>query len=204
MKFNWKFWKKKDEKKCTYNDHKTWYGKAWHFLAHEDSWASLLADAVIIFVLGKFVILPLFGLAMGTGFPLVAVVSSSMDHEGLDFDEWWEERGQWYDANGITKEQFKEFYKSDGFKKGDAFVVKGIPLNELRVGDIIVYTAGQKNPIIHRVIDIKSDYVVTKGDANAGLLSFERKVSEEQVQGNTVLWFPFIGWPKAIITSAIG
>jgi len=51
-------------------------------------------------------------------------------------------------------------------KKGDLILIKGIQnRDEIKVGDIIVY----KNPkgfTIHRVVEIKEDTIVTKGDAN--------------------------------------
>jgi len=200
----WKRWSKKDEKRCTYADHSTKLGKVWHFLAHDDSWESLLVDAVLIIVIGKFILVPLLGFGLGTSFPLVGVVSNSMNHYGMDFDEWWEEKGEWYELKNITKEQFREFYRCDGFGKGDGFAVKGVKIEELEVGDIIVYEAYQKNPIIHRIIAIEEAYVVTKGDANPGQLTFETHVSSDKIYGKTVVWVPFIGWPTAIVTSITG
>jgi len=51
-------------------------------------------------------------------------------------------------------------------KKGDFILIKGVKnLNEIKVGDIVVY----KNPkgfTIHRIVEIKGDMVTTRGDAN--------------------------------------
>lgn len=58
---------------------KTWK-EIWHFLWKDDSWESLIASAAIVLVVGKFIILPVLGFILGTQLPVVAVVSSSMDH----------------------------------------------------------------------------------------------------------------------------
>ena len=84
------------KKKCTYNTHKTVYGKAWHFLVHEDTWLSFIADAIIIILVGKFLIYPAIGLALGTEYPVVAVMSGSMDHKGSEFGQWWGSQSHHY------------------------------------------------------------------------------------------------------------
>src|SRR3990172_2913561 len=127
-KFDWRhLFKSKKKEEHGYEKHKTKLGKAWHFIAHDESWLSFLVDAILVIVLGKFVILPVIGLVLGTSFPLVAVVSSSMDHNA-GFDEWWQEQKEWYESNNITKEQFLTFPYTNGFNKGDVFVVKGLQL----------------------------------------------------------------------------
>ncbi len=186
-------------RRCTYKDHLSWYGKVWHFLAHEDSWPSFFVDAILIILIGKFLVLPGIGLALGTDYPLVAVVSSSMDHQGIDFDGWWEASGRWYEEHNITKDEFKEFYKPNGFKKGDAFVVKGITADQIKIGDVIVYSIPEKRePIIHRVVWINKDETfATKGDANYAQFHFENSVKMDQIEGKTVAWIPKFGWIKA-------
>jgi len=54
--------------------------KFWNFLWHEDSLTSWIVSIIIAFILVKFIVYPLIGLALGTGFPIVAVVSESMEH----------------------------------------------------------------------------------------------------------------------------
>ena len=141
-----------------YDAHPTKLGKVWHFLAHDESWLSFFVDAILVLLIGQFVVIPIFGFAFGTNFPFVAVVSSSMDHNGLEFDEWWDENGQWYLNNGITKEQFQTFYKSNGFARGDAFVVFGLDSKKPEIGDVLVFAiAGRSDPIIHRLVAINED-----------------------------------------------
>jgi len=204
-----KIFKAKEKKpKCTYADHPTWYGKVWHFLAHEDSWASFIVDALLVVLIGKFLLFPALGFALGTNYPIVAVVSSSMEHHGTDFDSWWAENGAWYENHNITKEQFENFYKPNGFNRGDAFIVKGVSAEEIKVGDIIVYNVPYRaDPIIHRVVEIRKDdnsfVFSTKGDANYDQIFFEKNISYDQVAGKAVLWLPWLGWPKTILVGAI-
>ncbi|MGC8940483.1 MAG: hypothetical protein ACP5JY_00365 [Candidatus Nanoarchaeia archaeon] len=178
-----------------YEAHPTILGKIWHFLAHEDSLASLIADLLIVLFLSKYIIYPLIGLALGTSFPFVVVVSSSMDHYNKDFDNWWEANKAWYLERNITKEQFQAFPFKDGFKKGDVFVVRGI--KNISVGDVIIYTIpSQKDPIIHRVVNKSEDYYETKGDANQGQFGFEKVVLPSQIKGKAVIKIPYLGWIK--------
>lgn len=62
-------------------DWKTALKKSWHFIWHDDSIWSWIANVVIAFVLIKFIVYPLLGLLLGTGLPVVAVVSGSMEHK---------------------------------------------------------------------------------------------------------------------------
>jgi len=178
--------------------------KIWNFLVHDESLASFIADAIIIILLGRFVIYPILGLAFGTAFPVVAVVSSSMDHESLDFDAWWAENSEEYEEFEITKLEFESFYRKNGFNKGDIFVAKGVPFEELQVGDIAIYRiAEQRDPIIHRIVLIEEDTIQTKGDANPIQLHFEKSISEEQIQGKAIARIPYLGWLKVLLVETI-
>ncbi|MEM2873866.1 MAG: signal peptidase I [Candidatus Nanoarchaeia archaeon] len=188
----------KKQEKHDYDAHPTKLGKVWHFIAHEESIASFIVDAILILAIGKFVIIPLIGFLLSTSFPLVAVVSSSMDHNA-NFDDWWAQQSGWYEMHNISKEQFKSYPYANGFNKGDVFVVKGAPIEKLKVGDVIVFTiSGKRDPIIHRIvaIDIKNKTIQTKGDANPAQIDFELDIKEEQVKGKAVIRVPLIGWIK--------
>lgn len=169
--------------------------RVWRFLIYDDSWASFLADAILIILIGKFVLFPAIGFAMGTDFPVVAVVSSSMDHHGRDFENWWGLYGEWYEKHNITKEEFQNFFAPNGFKKGDIVVVSG--KEKFGVGDVIVYKVpGRKNPIIHRVVAMNQNTVETKGDANIAQIYFEKNISYNQIQGKAISIVPKLGWVK--------
>ena len=73
-----------------------------------------------------------------------------------------------------------------------------------KVGDIIIFNGNQRNPVIHRIIDIKQNsegkYTFsTIGDNNNGQLSFEKSISEDQLVGKATLRImPLLGWGKLI------
>ena len=84
------------------------------------------------------------------------------------------------------------------FQKGDILIIQNVPENELKKGDIIVFSVpGQAVPIVHRVIEINSDSTFqTKGDANNGQLPFEKSIGYNQVHGKEILIIPYLGWVK--------
>lgn len=151
----------------------------------------------------------LLGLVLSTSMPVVAVVSSSMDH-GINsgypcgvmvanytesFDNWWELCKHTYEKFNITKEEFANFPFRDGFKIGDMPVVRGSDSYE--VGDVIVYEAGQPAPIIHRIVKINEDGTYqTKGDHNAGQNPYEYSVKKEQIHGKVIFIIPKLGYFK--------
>lgn len=54
--------------------------KVWKFIWEDDSIWSWLANVVVAFLLIRFIVYPLLGIILGTGYPIVAVVSESMEH----------------------------------------------------------------------------------------------------------------------------
>jgi signal peptidase I len=182
----------------------TWQ-KIWHFLWYEDSVASWLVSIVLAFLLIKFLIYPALGLIFGTQFPVVAVVSNSMEHDE-SYDEWWSSQEDLYLQFNITKQQFREFSLHNGFDKGDIMILVGTKPTKLERGQIIVYWGGKEYPIIHRIVKIEHDadgtpYFQTKGDHNAGQIYNppyldERHVRADTVVGRAVLRVPYLGWVK--------
>lgn len=174
--------------------------KIWHFIWHEDSIASWIVNLILAFVLVKWVIYPGFGLILGTKFPIVAVVSSSMEHNGLGFDKWWEEKGKWYENKNFEKEDFRFYPFHNGFNKGDIMILKGIEPKDIKIGDVVVYESpNYKNPIIHRVVEIKNNgdfKLITKGDNNFDADSNE--VTQDQIKrtGKAIMRIPLLGWIK--------
>lgn len=178
----------------------------WRFIWYEESLASWIVNIALAFLLIKFVVYPGLGLALGTGFPVVAVVSESMEHEG-DFGEWWDDAGQWYAENGITREEFSEFPLRNGFDKGDIIVLRGSTPVNTEVGDVIVFQARKPDPIIHRVVDIENrdgePYYTTKGDnyrTNPRPIETtqidETGIPPETVIGKAVFRIPLLGYIK--------
>lgn len=178
------------------------------------SWATLIL-LISMFILMKFLLLPTVGLIMGTPLPLAIVESSSMDHEivndggrlvlcntlfeknkNLNYDEYWDTCGNWYEEKtNITKEQFSTYKLSNGFKKGDLIIIRG--KKDIQIGDIIIFNAGANHPIIHRVISLNP--IQTKGDHNPSQLSIEQSINENQIIGVAVGKIPYIGWLKLFL-----
>jgi len=178
--------------------------KFWQIIWKDDSFKGWLISLVFIFVVIKFIFFPLLNLATGTSLPLAIVESCSMYHSGNalgNFDNWWESHDSKYENLNITKSEFESFILKKGFSKGDIlFIIKAKP-EKLKIGDIIIFNANEKNPIIHRIINIKQengDYIFsTIGDNNNGQLSVETNIRPEQLVGKAVLRIvPSIGWAK--------
>jgi len=207
---------------------RTWLGRTFYFIWYEDSFLSWVVNILIAFVFIKFIFYPLLGLLFSTGIPVVAVVSCSMDHgftncgdsglmnnlcgipgEGYsNFNTYWDNCGAFYEQKGITKEIFKEFNMNKGFKKGEIIFLKGTTLNELKLGDIVVFTATRRSyPIIHRVIKKETDHFETKGDHNKDQIQDaffnEKNIKEEQILGKAFFKVPYLGYIKIWFTDLV-
>jgi signal peptidase I len=185
---------------------KSTLGKIWFFIWHEDSFLSWMVNIILAVVLIKFLIYPGIGLLMGTKFPIVAVVSSSMDHHG-NFDDWWNRSKDFYIARNISKEQFQEYAFKNGFDKGDLMVLLGTNKDEIKQGDVVVFISGKPYPIIHRVIATTDNHFETKGDANSMQIQAidlnERNVPYTAVVGKAWFKIPFIGYVKIIFVQIL-
>lgn len=166
--------------------------KGWHFIWNDDSPLSWLLAIVTAFVIVRFLVYPLLGLVLGTGFPIVAIVSGSMEHAfqpvgsptpemcgvpgergRVSFEVFWETCGNWYVEQGISKELFESFPFRRGMYKGDVIVLASPRPENIQIGDVIVFIQEQNpvlEPIIHRVVgknEINGTITFkTKGDHN--------------------------------------
>ena len=164
-----------------------------------------------------------FGIILRTEVPFVAVVSGSMDHGVTDdaglqkwpcqkerenfvenFDNWWTSCGIFYASIGISKEEFRSFPFSDGFKKGDLPIVQGS--DSYKVGDVIVYTVpGHRAPIIHRIVKINEDGTFqTKGDHNTGQNPYELSIDKYQIKGKVIFIIPKLGYLRVFLNELMG
>lgn len=169
--------------------------KIYHFIAHDNSLWSWIVNIILAFLLVKFIVYPGLAFLLGSSLPLVAVISGSMEHEGLSFDAWWEANGAWYEEQGITKEMFAEYRFRNGFDKGDVIVL--VAAEDIEVGDVLVYNSqSHAYPIIHRVtyINEEEESYIIKGDNNDG--PDPQAVQEEQLVGKALYRIPKIGWIK--------
>jgi len=189
---------------------KTWK-KVWRFIWEDDSIWSWLVNIVLAFVLIKFIVYPGLGLILGTNYPIVAVVSSSMEHNGMNVDEWWEKNKEVYVEKGITKEEFLGFPLKNGFYKGDIMILAGKNPEALNVGDVIVFKSNKPDPIIHRIVKKWEEngeyYFMTKGDNNKNSIKSslvdETKISEDMLLGKAVLKIPLLGYIKIIFVDIL-
>lgn len=84
------------------------------------------------------------------------------------------------------------------FNKGDILILQGMPMDELEIGDVIVFSPdGRGIPVVHRIIAKNPDGTFqTKGDANSGQLPFEKSVEPSQIHGMSIATVPYLGWVK--------
>lgn len=181
--------------------------RIWNFIWHDDSLLSWIVNLILAFILIKYVIFPFLGLVLGSTFPMVAVVSSSMEHDG-SFDNWWNSQAycgtalctqeKFYAQYNISRLDFENFRFKNGFNKGDVMVLTSV--KNLELGDTVVFFAKDGRPIIHRVISLNP--LETKGDHNqAQIISNvlnEKSVSKNTMIGKASVKIPYIGYFKII------
>ena len=82
---------------------------------------------------------------------------------------------------------------------GDLVVIQGVPISDIRVGNIIVYnslcsTGGES--VVHRVVNVTSLGLITKGDNNprtdqsSGIAS--RPITQQCLEGRVVFVIPYV------------
>lgn len=164
----------------------------WEFLK-KDTWQSWIVSLVLIIIFIKFIFFPTLSFLSESPLPLVVVESCSMYHES-DFESWWDQNSEWYKSRGIEKEDFESFQFKNGLNKGDIIFVTG--RGDYDTGDIIIFEAPTKYPIIHRLVS--EDPFATKGDHNTDQLSIEQNIPEDRILGKAVIRIPLVGWLKLI------
>ncbi|MCX6707606.1 MAG: hypothetical protein NT001_05715, partial [Candidatus Woesearchaeota archaeon] len=111
------------------------WSKFWHFFWEEDNLLSWALNIIVAFILIKWVIYPGLGLILNTNYPVVAVVSQSMEHNGMGFSQWWAENHAWYESDNITMDDFNNFPVRNGFNKGDIMILYGV--DGVDIGDVV-------------------------------------------------------------------
>ena len=180
------------------------FRKAWNFVWNDESLLGWLISLILIFLVIKFIFFPLLSLTLGTYLPLVVVESESMSHDAFvfgEFDSWWEDNHGWYETFGISRDEARVWSLKSGLQKGDIAVILGYRGNDKpKVGDVIVFEAGQRHPIIHRVISIEMIdgelFFDTKGDGNSQQISLDKKIPEDAVIGRAIVKVPKVGYIK--------
>lgn len=205
----------------------------WHYLWYDDSIGSYIVNFIVAFIFIKFIFFPAVGFALNNDYPIVAIVSGSMEHKivdhricsnyvldtskkSLDTDEWWKMCGNYYVSSfNITREKYDEFDYTNGLNIGDVMILYGSEPKDIEVGDILVFVPQskaffeQKGPVIHRVVKKWQDengkyHFQTKGDHNAeSFNNFENDITEENVIGVAVVKIPFIGYVKIALNNVL-
>lgn len=189
--------------------------KVWNFLWNDDSLLSWIVSLALAFIIVKFIFFPLLSLIFATSLPLVVVESGSMHHPGSfignaiglqnNVELWWQEKGSWYESQGINKEQAEDWPLKTGLEIGDIVLVSGHGKPE--VGDIIIFNANQKHPLIHRIVNIENRdgeiYYSTKGDNNSGQLVSEKEIPKNALIGKAILRIPKLGWVKLVFVKLL-
>jgi len=193
--------------------------KSWDFIWNSNSWQSWVVNVILAFILIKFIVYPGIGMIFGTGLPVVAVISESMEHPlGAD---WMTSRAYcengpcsqeaWYINRGISYADFQEFPFKNGFNKGDIMIIVGKYPSRIVVGDVIVFSSGKNYPIIHRVVAkkrVRQEYIFeTKGDNNPSQITDsyldETNVPQGDILGVASVKIPYLGFIKIWFTDAI-
>ncbi len=180
--------------------------KFWHLLWKDNSFKGWLLSIIFLFIVIRFIFFPFLSLVTGTSLPLAIVESCSMYHKGnlfSDFDMWWSHQEDKYPEFIINKLDFQNFPMKNGFNKGDILLIVRADPEKLEVGNIIIFNVNQRNPVIHRIVDIKEingrKVFSTLGDNNVGQLNFEKEIIENQLVGKAILKMaPYVGWVKLI------
>lgn len=82
---------------------------------------------------------------------------------------------------------------------GDLVVIQNVPIDQVHVGDIIVYnslcSAGGES-VVHRVVQISSAGLITKGDNNAGTDQADRiavgPITQQCLEGKVIYVVPYV------------
>jgi len=222
--------KKKESKNNKYIDD---LKRFWRYIWYDDSFGSYILNFILAFIIIKFIFFPALGFLLNNSYPVVAIVSGSMEHKivenrvcdkyvvdenykKLDFNSWWNLCGEYYKKFNISQKSFEEFKYKNGLNIGDVMVLYGKKPKDINVGDVLVFIPQDRNffetkgPVIHRVINIWQDeqetyHFRTKGDHNPqSFEGFENDISEENVIGVGVIRIPYIGFAKIVLSNTIG
>jgi signal peptidase I len=171
--------------------------KIWKKL--NEGWVGTIFQ-IILGILIAYLTYKFLGLLLNTPTPLVAVVSTSMQHENEEITHY-----AWLESKfGYNRSYVNSWPIAKGFSKGDMPIVVGSKNYE--IGDVIVYKVNRiPHPIIHRIVAINEDgSYQTKGDNNLSQLTYEYKVIKSQIYGKVMFVIPKLGWFKILVSEILG
>lgn len=83
------------------------------------------------------------------------------------------------------------------FSEGTLLIIKAA--RETKTGEIVVYQA-EDELIVHRVVSVEGDIIVTKGDANAVC---DRPFRKDALRGKVIAWIPHVGAIANILENVV-
>ena len=81
---------------------------------------------------------------------------------------------------------------------GDMLVVA--PQESYEVEDVVVFQTG-RSAVVHRIISINEEGVITRGDANN---TEDEPIALESIKGKVIIVIPFVGYIVNLIKTPIG
>ena len=84
------------------------------------------------------------------------------------------------------------------FSKGTLLLVK--QTDDFQVGDIVVYQS-EHELIVHRIVALDSDTVITQGDANNAA---DPEFSTADIKGVVIGWVPYLGSVVSLLKTPVG
>ena len=84
------------------------------------------------------------------------------------------------------------------FSKGDLIIVK--ETEDFGLNDIVVFENGS-SLVVHRVVGMGEDKIVTKGDANN---VEDEPITHEDVLGKVLFWIPYLGTVVGFMKTPVG
>lgn len=74
------------------------------------------------------------------------------------------------------------------------------PSDSYEVGDVVVYQT-QRTAVVHRIVSINSEEIITRGDANN---TDDDPITKENIKGKVVCAIPFVGLIVNLIKTPVG
>jgi signal peptidase I len=91
--------------------------------------------------------------------------------------------------------------------RGDALLIRKVPIDSIKVGDVIVFNvSGYRDPIVHRIIDKwqEDDSYFFKMNGDNNMYPDSWTVSGDDIIGLVVLRIPHVGWLWLAVKTTFG
>ena len=132
----------------------------WRWTWDDKSFLSYISAIILSIIIIQFLIFPVLGLIFKNDFPIVTIVSGSMEHKivngkicsnsnlpkdkSLNFDSWWNYCGDYYKNFNLTKNDFENFPNKNGLDIGDVLIIYKKKIENINIGDSLVFIPNDK------------------------------------------------------------